>query len=370
MSDVTTAKAGSHSWLRRHGAKLALSLVVAGTFGWLLHAGGLPVLPPRKAFETFQWWTVAVYVPLWCGVHLVRAARWKFLLDPVEPVPMKRILGVSFIGFAAIAFLPLRTGEAVRPLLIRKRGLSGWAATGTIAAERIIDGLVLTLMLLIGLSTSTPQSPLPDRIGDLPISPSIVPRAAYSALVLFGSAFLVMGIFYAQRVWARRVTERILGIVSPNLARWVADKLEHVADGLRFLPNLRYSVPFIGATALYWTMNSAGIQLVAHGAGFDHLTFSEACVLMGVVALGILVPNAPGFFGAYQLSFYAALAVFYPTDQVVGAGAACVLVVYTAQLVITLLGAVVGFLLERTSVSDALAASEAPEEAPGPAGGG
>lgn len=349
----------SPSWLRRHGGKLALSLVVAATFGWLLRAGKLPVLPPRESFAHVKWWTLWVYLALWSSVHVIRAVRWKFLLDPLEPVPMRRILSVSFIGFAAIAFLPLRTGEAVRPLLIRRKGLSGWAATGTIAAERIIDGLVLSGMLLVALFASTPQSPLPDRIGDLPISPSIVPRAAYGALVLFGTAFLVMGIFYAKRDFARRTTERILGLVSPKLGRWVADTVDHVASGLSFLPNLRYSVPFVAATALYWLLNSAGLQLVAWGTGFSDFTYSEACVTMGVIALGILVPNAPGFFGAYQLSFYAALAVYYPPDLVISEGAACVLLVYTSQLAITLIGAGIGFLLDRTSPGEALAADAA-----------
>lgn len=344
----------SPSALRKHGGKLLASLVVAATFAWLLRAGKLPVLPPKESFAHVKWWTLGVYFVLWSTVHVIRSVRWKFLLEPLEPVPMRRILGVSFIGFAAIAFLPLRTGEAVRPLLIRKKGLSGWAATGTIAAERIIDGLVLTILLLVALFLSTPQSPLPDRIGDLPISPSIVPRAAYGALAMFATAFLVMGIFYAQRTWARRVTERTLGIFSPKLGHWVADKVEHVADGLRFLPNLRYSVPFVGATVLYWLLNAAGIQLLAWGTGFTDFSYTEACVTIGVVALGILVPNAPGFFGAYQLSFYAALAVYYPPDLVMTAGAACVLLVYVSQLAITLAGALVGFLLERTSLSDAL----------------
>lgn len=343
---------------RKHAGKLVASLAVAGSFAWLLRAGKLPVFPPASAFDHVEWWTLGLYLALWCFVHVIRAVRWKWLLDPIEPVPLRRIIGVSFIGFAAIAFLPLRAGEAVRPLLIRRKGLSGWAATGTIAAERIIDGLVLSGMLLTGLALSTPQSPLPERIGDLPISPSIVPRAAYAALVVFGGAFVVMGIFYAQRVWARRATERILGIVSPKLGTWVADRVEHVADGLRFLPNLRYSAPFVGATVLYWVVNSAGLMVLARGTGFTGFTFSEACVTTGVVALGILVPNAPGFFGAYQLSFYAALAVYYAPDRVVGAGAACVLLVYCSQLVVTLGGAVLGFLLERTSVGEALGAEE------------
>jgi hypothetical protein len=274
--------------------------------------------------------------------------------------PLRRIIAVSFVGFAAIAFLPLRTGEAVRPLLIRRKGeISGWVATGTVAAERIIDGLCLSVMLLAGLVTSTPLSPLPDHVGGIPISPAIVPRAAYSALVLFAAAFTTMGVFYARRAWARRTTERVVGAVSPKLATWLADRVEHVADGLGFLPRLEYSAPFVLATIGYWLMNSAGAWLLAWGSGIDGMTFSEACVLTGVVALGILVPNAPGFFGAYQLSVYAALTLYFPNDTVVGPGGAYVLLVYASQVFITFAGAIVGMVLGRISLRDAFA-PEAP----------
>ncbi|HEX4338045.1 MAG TPA: lysylphosphatidylglycerol synthase transmembrane domain-containing protein [Polyangiaceae bacterium] len=360
--NATENPKASGSWLRRHGGKLFASLVVAGAFAWLLHKGALPLAPDRSAFAHVKWWTVGGFIVMWCTVHVVRASRWMLLLRPISPVPYRKVLGVSFIGFAAIVLLPLRTGEAVRPLLIRTHGnISGWAATGTIAAERIIDGLVLSLMLLAGLTLSTPLSPLPDHIGNLPISPSIVPRSAYAALVLFGVAFTVMGVFYANRDWARRTTERVVGLVSPKLATWLADRVENIGEGLRFLPDRRLAVSFVGATIAYWMLNSASLWLIAWGTGFDSFTYAEACTTTGVIALGILVPNAPGFFGAYQLAFYAALAVFYPADLVIGPGAALVLMVYSAQLLITVAAAALGAVLERTGMREVLSEEASPK---------
>lgn len=344
------------SWLRRHAAKVVLSLVVAACFGWLLHKGALPVAPNKSSFAHVRWWTLFTYLALWTAVAYVRGARWKLLLDPIAKVPLRRIVAVSFIGFAAIALLPVRTGEAVRPYMIRKKGeLSGWAATGTIAAERIIDGLVLCAMLVVGLALSTPLSPLPDHIGNLPISPAVVPKSAYIALAVFMTAFLVMGIFFAQRVWARRMTERVIGVVSPKLATWLADRVEHIADGLRFLAKGDVTVKFVGATIAYWLINAAGNWLLAWGSGFDNFTLPESIVVTGVVALGILVPNAPGFFGAYQFSMYAALALFFPNDLVVGPGGAYVLLMYGSQLFVTVATGAVGLLMEHTGVREAFA---------------
>ncbi len=76
-------------------------------------------------------------------------------------------------------------------------------------------------------------------------------------------------------------------------------------------------------------------------------TYGRACVLSGVLALGILMPNAPGFFGAYQFSLYAALAVFYPRGPVLEQGAVLVFGMYVLQTLITVVFAGWGMFLAR-----------------------
>ena len=130
------------TWFRRHIAKLAVSLLIGAGFVWLLQVGALPLVPGPEAFRKLRWWTVPSYVLLWTVVHALRAGRWYWLLAPVQRVSLRTLLPVAFVGFGAILLLPLRTGEVVRPVLIHRQSrVSGWAATGTIAAERIIDGL-------------------------------------------------------------------------------------------------------------------------------------------------------------------------------------------------------------------------------------
>jgi glycosyltransferase 2 family protein len=348
--------------LLKHAVKLFVSLLFAGGFVWLLQAGTLPFLPNAAELARVQWWTVGAYIALWSLVHVVRAWRWRFLLDPIARVPMRKLLLTSFIGFAAIVILPLRAGEFVRPALVREKGvLSGWSATGTVAAERIIDGLVLSLMLLFGLVFSTPLDPLPERIGTLAISPAVVPRAAYFALALFGCAFVVMGFFYFARAWARRSVEGLVGLVSKPLGTWLADRIERVTLGLSFLPRLEYTVPFIVVTAGYWLMNAAAAWLLAHGCGLP-MTLPQACVLTGVLALGIMVPNAPGFFGAFQFSAYAALSLFFLEAQLFTQGSTLVFLLFVTQNGIMLAAAAIAAPLLHISVSQALKTDEALEQ--------
>ena len=334
--------------LREHRVKILISLVVAGCFVWLLNRGALPIWPAPKPLARFDWSTLCAYLGLWTVVHIIRAVRWQLLLAPLAPVPLKKTVGVAFVGFAAVILLPLRTGEVVRPALIRqKENLSGWSATGTVAAERIIDGLMLSVLLWFGILAAVPMEPLPDQIGDLPISPKLLPAATYSALLLFTAAFTAMALFYFAREWAYRQTRATLGRIAPKLADWLAERVDRLAQGLKFLESPRVAAPFIALTAVYWLLNAASTLLLAEGCGLAEMTYPQACVVMGVLALGVMVPNAPGFFGAFQLAIYAALALYFPQDQLLGDGSVLVFMMYAAQLGITLSGAVVGAYLAR-----------------------
>jgi uncharacterized protein (TIRG00374 family) len=320
----------------RLALRLGVSLVIGGGFIWLMRVGAMPFIPGPEAFARVRWWTLAAYIVGWSAVHVLRAARWRLLLAPLADVSMRRVCVASFIGYLAILVFPLRTGEVVRPLLIRERGrLSAWAVLGTLAAERIVDGLTLSVILFLALQLSTPLDPLPERLGDLPISVAVIPRAAYLALLAFAAALLLMTAFYIWKRPMRRLVEAVLGRISRPFSAWVSLRIESVAEGLSFLSNWRHAVPFVGMTALYWLINALCSWLIAWGVGFEDFTYAEACVATGVLALGVLMPNAPGFFGAFQFALYAGLAIFYARERVLSEGAAFVFLVYLAQTSIT-----------------------------------
>jgi hypothetical protein len=342
-------------WLWEHRWAVGGSLAVAAGLGWLLHAGALPVVPDPSAFAKTRWWTVAVYALVFATMHLVRSSRWYFLLAPVHRVPLRRALTVTLVGYTALTLLPFRLGEVVRPWLIHKRDrVSFFAATGTVGAERVIDGLVLSVTLLVALLCSHPVSPLPDHIGGLPIPAALVPGVAYSAASLFAALFVAMAVFYYWRDFARRTTVRVIGRVSPRAATWLADAVERLGQGLGFLPRWRYTGPFLALTAVYWLLYLEGAVLLMWGVGIESPTLLDSTVVMGVLALGFTVPNVPGFFGAFQFSVYSGMVMFFPLSEVTGAGSAFVFLLYLLQIGLSLLGGLVALGLEGLSPAEAL----------------
>jgi hypothetical protein len=342
---------------RRHGAKFVISIVIAIALAWALRSGGLPLLPPPGTLERVTGSSLGLFFVFMLGMQWFRATRWRFLLAPIAHVPLRRILTVSFIGYTAILLMPLRAGEIVRPYLIRQKGkVTLAAATGTIGAERVIDGLFLTLVLGICLPLSHPLSPLPDHIGKLKIPVAAVPFYAYLALSGFVTAFVLMAIFYWRPRLGHRITELTVGLVSKNVAAKAADFVARLADGLGFLPSLRFFGLFVVETTLYWACNALSMYVLARGCGIEGMTFVRACVIMGVLGVGILVPAGPGLFGAFQWSMYAALAMFWRDEVVLGAGAAYVFLVYCIQFTWHVLSAGVCLVLDRDAGREVVAA--------------
>lgn len=313
----------------------------------LIH-GGLPIIPPASAFRALRPWTVVAYTGSLVVVHLLRAIRWRHLLRSVGQVSWRSVIVVSWIAFGAVLLSPLRSGEIVRPYLITKRSnIRIWEAAGTVGAERVIDGLGLSLMLFTGLQLATPLSPLPNHVGTLAVRAARVPAAAYTALALFMTAFALMGTFFFARDFARRSTIAVIGIVSRPLAERLASIVERVADGLRFLPSPGHLVPFLGETFAYWGVNVLGVQLLAWGCGLTDVTLAQAAVTVGCVGVGILVPAGPGYFGAFQFATYCALAMYFPEALLVGPGAAFVFLLYWTQVGVHVVAMVLGLLLNR-----------------------
>jgi len=91
------------------------------------------------------------------------------------------------------------------------------------------------------------------------------------------------------------------------------------------------------------------LWLLAQGCGLARIGLAEACVVMGCLGIGILVPSGPGYFGTYQLSVYMALAMFVPAAEVVSRGSAFVFVAYCCQLLVHAIGAALGVLLLRVA---------------------
>ena len=329
-------------FLRRHAAKLVASAIITVGIVYTIRKGGLKFVPDGGDWASVRWWTLPLYVLTLIAVYYFRTGRWRFLLRGFADVPKRRIIAVSCVGYAAILMMPFRLGEIVRPYMIREKGrISMAAATGSVVAERVVDGLFLSVVLAVALVTVPTLDPLPATVVGLPISVHSVRMSGFTMLAVFTVAFLVIAVFYVARAWAHRATFAVVGLVSTKLAERLTQLFEKFADGLQFLGRRRDAFGFLVETSLYWTMNALGIWLLAWGCGVVHangsgITFGEACALMGMLGVTILIPGPPGLLGVFQAGIYAGMTMYFPTRVVIGPGAAFVFLLYAVQVLWTL----------------------------------
>ncbi|MCS6798498.1 MAG: flippase-like domain-containing protein [Myxococcota bacterium] len=319
---------------RRVVPKLVLSVLLGALFAWLVLRGGVPLVPGPEAFASVQWWTVPAYAVCVIVTHLFRASRWRFLVRPVRPLPFGDVVALNWIGFFAIFALPLRLGELARPALSKLRcGVPLSAGFGTVAVERVVDGLVTSLCVLWALFA------LPMRPSDDPIARAL-PFYGVLSVAVFAVALVAIALFLWQRRLAARLVASTVGLVSPAFGTLLAAKVGTLADGLRSIAEPRLLGGFLAETVLYWGTNAAGMWLLGWGCGLP-MDFGHAVAVMGILAIGILLPAGPGLFGNFQLAVATALKVYFAESVVGSIGAAYILLMYATQAVIITLTGVV-----------------------------
>lgn len=322
------------SLLSRIAPKLMLSIALGAGFAYLVRKGGVPLLPTREMLAQLAPWAIPVYVASLLAVHWFRASRWRFLIAPVRKLPMRDVVLLNWIGFFAIFALPLRLGELARPALTKLRhGIPISVGLGTVAVERVIDGLITSLCVAFAL-LALPRVETENEIA------KHLPVYGYAALALFSCAFVALGLFLWQRELATRLTRLTLGLVSPRIADVLAQKVDNVADGLRSIGDARLGLGFLFESILYWGCNAFGVYLLGLGCGLP-MQLGHATAVMGVLAIGILLPSGPGLFGNFQLAVAAALRLYFAEALVGREGALFIFLLYTLQSAVMIVAGVI-----------------------------
>lgn len=285
---------------------IGLSLLMLALCAWLVWPSETQQEHISHALEALDFGKFAPYLAghlaLVALTHFCRAWRWNNLLRPIGVnLSPARLLAISSVGFMAILALPARLGEFVRPALIRKRGeVSAVAALGTVAVERIIDGLLVSLFVFGALFAIRG-----------PDSPAWMMPTAYAALGIFSAAliFLAFAIRWPKKTVRFCTTASLIRSISKNFADKIEALLLKLISGFLVLKDKRNLIVFTIWSVVYWCANGMSLWVLAQGFGLD-LSPIGAFATMGVVAVGISLPNSPGLVGQYQYFTLLAMALY------------------------------------------------------------
>lgn len=240
-----------------------------------------------------------VLLTLLCSLvtPVLKALRWRWLFRPERPrLGLGRLASLVVIGQAVNFMIPGRWGELVRTYLAGEEAqLSKWFVLGTLAAEKLLDLVVLAVLVVALLPFVALPAGLAAQI-------DVVILAALAVTV--GAATLLGG----RRFWMR-LADRFLRLL-PGVAaeRW-RQRIVAGLDGLAVLGDRRAALAVWGWTLVFWAV--AGFTNLLLFLAFDlPASVTMALVVLAVLQGGVAVPSTPGKIGVFQLLCMAALAAF------------------------------------------------------------
>lgn len=271
---------------------------------------------------------VLLYALTIVPVHVLRAWRWKYLLRPLGvSMSFARLMIISTVGFMAILALPFRLGEFARPYYVVRQGQSRMSEVlGTVAVERIVDGLIIAILLFVTYLVASVHGGQP--------YPTVLAVSAW--LALFG--FLGLTVFLACALrWTEQTIELALALtllrrISPKTAAKLADKLRALIQGFRVLRHPRDMIPFLIQTLLYWGANGLGMWFLARAMHLP-IPIHGAFAAMAFTGVMISLPNAPGLVGQYHAGIVLALAAYLPPSVLTSVGGAYAVALHGIQFI-------------------------------------
>jgi uncharacterized protein (TIRG00374 family) len=302
--------------------KVAVSLAVGGVCVYLAVKG----MNPRDvmhALRSLSPAAIGLYIVTIAITHLFRAWRWEFLLRPVGvSLPWKRLMLVSSVGFMAILALPFRLGEFVRPYFVRRERGGGMSAIlGTVAVERIVDGLMISILFFGSyLASAGATYPRGLRV------------AAWLSLIGFVGATTFLAL---ARVWTEKTIDFALRLsllrrFAPRRADQLAHKLRALISGFNVLADHRNFGLFLAHSFVYWTANGLGMWMLAHQMGLP-ISLGAAFSTMAITGIILTAPNSPGLVGQFELAIMLGLSAYLPDAVVRSTGLAYAIVVHGVQ---------------------------------------
>ena len=235
----------------------------------------------------------------------LRARRWRVILDPIAPnLPFGSLWRATAIGMMIGNIVPARAGELARAYaLSTEEPTVGFAAAfASIAVDRVFDAVVILFLLFLAMLD--PAFPTGTRIANQPVA-----NWAGGGII---AVAVLLAVLYALVLFPARVLtvyELIVRRLAPKLEARGRDALLAFAGGLSVLRAPRRFASVLFWTVLHWLCNALAFWLGFKAVGIV-APFSAALFVQGIIAIGVAIPSAPGFFGVFEAIAKESLAVY------------------------------------------------------------
>ena len=283
-----------HLW-----AGIAISVAMLLFFYRQLEPGELKTLL-AEANYVYLIPAIALY---FVGVYF-RAYRWQYLLAPMRRFPVRRLYPVVIVGYTANNLLPMRLGELVRSYhLARQENFSASSALGSVAVERVFDGLTLVAVVAVAAPWLLLMGVFSGGAG---VSQSTAIVLAVAVGAVFGGFLLFFTLLAAWPGFAA-VIERFLSLLPAKLQAPALRFFRSFVSALGILSSPRKHLMLVLLSLPVWLGEGSVYFLVSYS--FDIGSYYDS-MLAYVLVIALLtatsnlatgIPSAVGGIGPFEV---------------------------------------------------------------------
>jgi hypothetical protein len=260
---------------------------------------------------------------------MLRAWRWRIILESESKISVWRAYNPMMIGFMINCVLPGRLGEVARPIILQKEEKIPFATgLATVVAERVFD--IGILLLLFMLTVGTLQI-APDQnviFGSYNLNLETL-QTVFSGLLIIG-ALLIVGIALFSIGKFRKIIYRVVRY-TPELLFFTGEKfkssvrkkicepviniLKNIARGFTLIRHPKKLLYCAVLSVLIWGLAAFSYYLFSLGSPGVNLTYLEITTVMVIVCFFISLPSVPGWWGLWEAGGIFALSLFGVTAK-------------------------------------------------------
>lgn len=280
--------------LLKNLSNILLSLFLSAFFGYLAFKNIVwkDIIISAQSANYFYAIITSLFTIL---ILFLKSYRWGVIL-PLKKIKQGSLFAITSIGFMAIALLPMRMGELVRPYLIaQKSEVKVSTSFATILIERIYDFASLILILMVVLLFVT--------------LPPWVFKAGLIIVAIIIPLLILLTIMTLKRELSLEMINLVLSWLPISLKLRAQAIVHSFLDGLEILPDFKKSLKVALLSLLIWGLNGLSIYILFYSFELN-LPLVVGYVILVMTALGLVLPAAPGFVGNFHYFTKAGLNLF------------------------------------------------------------
>lgn len=309
---------------RRNLVRIGIGTAATGAFLWLF-LREVDLGEAWSEITALPGWTMVAALGLVVANVLIMAARWGYLLGGAGyHIGLWKLFSTVAVGRGANNILPARGGDLLRIEALRERQVPVFVSAGTLFAERLLDGVILSAWILFGALAIGQGGPM------------LLTGVALSAGAVLGVVLVALAARDPDRAerFAWRATRRLPPRWHTRFTRAAA----HFVDGLGAFRGRTRLAAIFGTSAAMWLADVAMYYIVGEFAFGLDLPLGAYFLLEGIGNLALAVPATAAGIGTFDyLTLLAAKGIDVNPDK----ATAYVLTMHALAVIpVTIMGAI------------------------------